>query len=372
MTKLEYLKYEIDQSLSESNLIPEQIFQKKNYIYNVFNLLHQQEKPDSELFKIQFFHKKFYIFFTDKKEKVESGEFHIEKISVKNSIEINNEFYSTKGEKERYLYSNFLKEKNFEEYSLNELKEQFLIKTQNNSVDYFSVIITNDAEFLNESSFAINIDEFLKICGFDYNQQNIRFDINNFNKAGWQVLSYFLKILNENILSANEKYVDDGISIKDYDGYGRDYYDSFITYLGWEENRNFEFMKSYSILKNKKFDNNGFLRLTNEKEETILYFFDYLKYEMFDIFSDINRWEKSSKGFKYYHGFRIYVKNEEDFQSLFDGNKFRKFDIEINIDHSYYIEFFIKPLNYWITKTDYNELNEYCKDNNFLKYIIFK
>lgn len=371
MTKLEFLKYEIEQILVESNLNVNDFFLRKNYLYNIFNLLDSQEDQQSKFFKIEFFQKKFYIFFTDKKEKVERGEFHLERISVKNSIDINTHFHSIKGEKERHLYSDFIKEKTFEEYSLDELKERFLKVTRNQSVEYFSVIITNDQNLLNNSSYAINIDELLKICKSFYNPNNIRFDIDNFPTAGWEIVRYLIKILNENILSANEKFINEFIELKDYDGFGRDYFDSVVTHIGWEENRNFEFFKTHTFLQNTKFDKNGFLNLHTEKEETILYFFKYLKYEMFPIFSDVKKWGSSCKGLKYYDGFRIYIKNEEEFRSLFLGTKFRKFDIDVKIDHNYYIEFFIKPLDYWIQKIDYNELNKYCKDNNFLRYILF-
>ncbi|WP_348702920.1 hypothetical protein [Tenacibaculum sp. 190524A02b] len=163
---------------------------------------------------------------------------------------------------------------------------------------YNSYIITNDRELLMKYIFAINVSDFKLLCGSnDFKIEDTRISkyyLRNFDN---EVLFYFQKVKNKEIISANEDwscttiertYLGNGeFHFSVNEGYG----EMIEEYEGWVMNKNFEYFKTPTYYSNLENQNQPF-RLKNIKTAKIEKINELLNIDIMKIGKNNTFWEK--------------------------------------------------------------------------------
>lgn len=158
--------------------------------------------------------------------------------------------------KNRFHYqncNNFHIEKIFTKREVRKTVEKIIEEIANDGFtdNYHPFIITNDNELLSQYIFALNLSDFKILCGSnDLKQNEIRINPRKFRKFDLEVLYYFSKIKNGDIISANQYWSCTTLEKVYLSNGDFDYYENtgkgelIEEYEGWQMNKEFEHFKT--------------------------------------------------------------------------------------------------------------------------------
>jgi hypothetical protein len=205
-------------------------------------------------------------------------------------------------------------------------------------------IITDDLKLLSKFIFAINVDELKMLCKIpDYNKKNIRISEHYFNSLNEKVYDYFLKILNNELISANMSWTYPTVYPYDDETIGV----SFENYEGWVENKEFIYFKTPDRYKNPQ-DFTNIFHFENVKKADIKKLQKLINVNILEIGTqaDISlNWGIRNGLLKYYdtHSHkRIYI-SQDLLNQLKEDNEL-VFEVDTRLDKNNYIEYFITGL----------------------------
>ncbi|WP_037320417.1 hypothetical protein [Salegentibacter sp. Hel_I_6] len=158
--------------------------------------------------------------------------------------------------KNRFYYHNcncYHIEKIFSKKDVLGIVENIIKQMANDDFEdkYHPFIVTNDNEFLLQYIFALNLSDFKILCGSkEFDENEIRINHRNFKKFDEEVLYYFSKIKNGEIISANQCWSFSTLERVDFGNGDFEYWENtgkgeFIQeYEGWQMNKEFEYFKT--------------------------------------------------------------------------------------------------------------------------------
>jgi hypothetical protein len=233
-------------------------------------------------------------------------------------------------------------EKIFSREQILEIIEENKKDGDNFNLRHFS-IVTNDPIFLNRYIFTINFDELKLLCNIpEYESSNIRLNSSFFYGFPKTMYSYFLKIYDGEIISANQYWT----FIKD-DPYLQ-FSDGFLQYQGWVENIKFIYFKTHK--RYSKEHTTAIFHNENYKQGNIEVFKKLLNINILDIGknsnSDVN-WEWFKGKLRYYDKIssrRLYI--TEQFLQILRNDNTINFLITTTLDENFYIEYTVTGIDY--------------------------
>src|SRR5690606_28081186 len=87
------------------------------------------------------------------------------------------------------------------------IKEIMKLESDGFMYKYHDYIVTNDKDLLMKYIFVLNLSDFIMLCGTgDFQYEQIRINPQFFRKFNREVLYYFSKIKDEEIISANQEW----------------------------------------------------------------------------------------------------------------------------------------------------------------------
>lgn len=225
-------------------------------------------------------------------------------------------------------------------------------------------ILTNDTEYLQKYFFAINFDEVKMLSNLnDYKTSEIRINKDYFEKYNEDVFNYCKKIINGDIISANE-YWESMTLERTYLGNGEFHFSEntgrgelIENYAGWRENIYFEYLKTPE----KYLEENNFreifsikdIRLTNIEELNKI-----LNVSILELNENSNDTILKGNFYCYFDSIsqkKLFI-HKESLKYLLKHNNV-KIKIDIKFDKDFTVEYHITSLTREIKSTD-KEFNE--------------
>ncbi|WP_158977273.1 hypothetical protein [Cellulophaga sp. L1A9] len=215
---------------------------------------------------------------------------------------------------------------------------------------YNSYIITNDRELLMKYIFTLTVSDFELLCGSnDYKIEETRISKYYLRSFNEEVLFYFRKVKNKEIVSANEETVCTSFERFGNGEFhtltGTGYGDVASYYEGWVMNKNFEYFKTpahYSNLENS----NTIFCLKNIKKANLEEINELLNFDILKGCQNINLWEQRDGGLLRYFdknsNKRLYIAQHILDALIIDINAVLR--IETTIDRDQIIAYYVNGI----------------------------
>ena len=211
------------------------------------------------------------------------------------------------------------------------------------------VVVTDDLELLFRYISAINADELKLLCNLeDYYKCEIRInkDVVGCYQKGTHLFTYFTKILNNEIVSANMSW--ETSELKPFDN--NSYVEYCNSYEGWVENQSFLYFETPSRYKINQSDKEVFsyecLKYASLEKLNSVFNCNLLKIGCDD--DNSKNWEYRNGLLRYFDPTskkRIYFKEQilnEAKERIEDGLIFK---IKTKLDYNFYIEYYIEDID---------------------------
>ncbi|PVX46170.1 hypothetical protein C8C85_1996 [Flavobacterium sp. 103] len=281
--------------------------------------------------------------------------------------------YSPRGTKDQYHLEKV--------FTRNQILEIIDKESGYNFKSGYITIVTNDESFLDKYLFTINLDEFKLLCWKynndkskmpEYDSNNIRINCDFFHGFSQYIYQYFLKILNDDIISASQYYTEISYEAVDFSGF--EYVNTEKHYEGWREN--IDFIHFITPERYRKNNDESIFHNNDYTEGNIETFKKLLNVNILEIGTDLApniNWEWCNGRLRYFDKIsnkRLYI-TEELLQFLRNDNTIN-FLLKTTLDKNFYIEYYVTGLDYPLPQKDnkYKDEDESnsSKDYTYDKY----